>query len=318
MEKKLFGLENTIVDYTSYVSDDIIKKYSLQKGGFNSITEKEFNQITKDIGIGKRSAGGAVANVLHGFCKLGGKALFCGAVGTDNNAKFYKKELEKANIETALAEKQGLNGKAHVLITPDKERTFALSKGKSMSLYIDDIPFEKITKCWMLYTTAYALDHPEETVEAAMKKASQSGINISFNLASVGSVENYKERINRILKNYCNIVFANEEEAQEITGRKEGEAALRLQEICGTAIVTLGKKGALAAYNDEVYPVPITRVQEVNSNGAGDGFAAGFLYAFSQNKKIEDAADFGSFYASKIVEIEGTRLDKNPRLEDML
>ncbi|MFH1638290.1 MAG: adenosine kinase [Candidatus Woesearchaeota archaeon] len=316
--KTLFSLENTIVDYVAHVEDSFLEKYALSKGGFNLLGEDKVKEIGNNAGEAERHAGGAGANVLHGFHNLGGEALFCGSIGTDEDSEYYTKQLKKAKIKLALAEKEGPNGICYALITPDNQRTFALSRGNSISLCIKDIPFEDIRGCWGLHTTAYALDHPEETVEAAMKEARGYNVGVSFDLASVASIDRHSRRMENLIKMSCNIVFANEEEAFAFTGYPEDKAAREIAKMCNIAIVNLGKCGTYVAFADELHRVHAYDVKVANTNGAGDGFVAGFLYAMMLGHSPRDSAFSGSYYASKIVEIEGTKLDYRPDIETVI
>lgn len=330
----LTALENTPVDYTADVSDDFLKEHGFQKGGFNGISTKLRKSLEQCVKF-EKSPGGSAANVCHGFANLGMRAAFIGSVGNDENGEFYANELKNAGIAPCVNEKKGPNGICMTFITPDKERTFAVNMGESSSLWPWQFDSEDIRHSNFFHTTAYALDSMYWTVKRAMKIAKKNDVKISFDLASVTSIKRHRRRIRHLLDNYVDIVFANEEEAMAFTGENTIGAALTNDALKykkkhthseHVVVLKLGSEGARICSDAKwgrrgVYAaIPAYRVSEVkNTNGAGDAFAAGFLYGIAKDYDFIKAGKIGALYASKIVEVESARLPyKISNIEDLI
>ncbi|MBU2637959.1 MAG: adenosine kinase [Nanoarchaeota archaeon] len=315
----LTALENTLLDYTAYVSDEFLKEHGFQKGGFQGISTELRKNLEQRIKF-SRTTGGSAANVCHGFVNLGMQAAFIGSVGNDENGKFYGADLEKAGIAHYFHVKRGPNGVCMVLVTPDKERTMAVNMGKSSSLWPWNLHEADIENSDFFHTTAYALDSMYLSVKRAMKIAKRHNVKISFDLASAKSIQRHRKKIDYLLEKYVNIVFANEEEAAEYTGKSPRDSMFELSEK-HIAVVKLGSKGALVGgpvkmrnpkckgSNFFRVAVPAYKVAEVkNTNGAGDAFAAGFLYGIAKDMNLYNAGRIGAYYAARVVEAEEAKL----------
>ncbi|MFH1065216.1 MAG: adenosine kinase [Nanoarchaeota archaeon] len=318
---KLIALENTPVDYTANVKDDFIYAYNLQKGQFNSIDAKQMALFEKVLAA-SRSPGGSAANVCHGFSNLGMESAFIGSIGDDEAGSYYAGELQKAGVIPYLETKKGPTGKCMTLITYDKERTFAMNMGKSSSLLPREFNPSHIATSGIFHTTAYALDSMYRTVKRAMKIAKKNQVKISFDLASVISIRRHMRRIRHLLENYVDIVFANEEEAMAFTGAGSPDLTLDILAANGkTAVVKLGPKGAMAkgpsGWSAMCDSYKVFQVR--NTNGAGDAFAAGFLYGVAKGFSLAKRIKAGAFYASKVVEVESARLPyRISNIEDLI
>ncbi|MDI6737624.1 MAG: adenosine kinase [Nanoarchaeota archaeon] len=317
---RLTALENTPVDYTAEVKDDFIAVHNLQKGRFNSIGAEQM-RFFEEVLNASRSPGGSAANVCHGFANLGLESAFIGSIGNDEAGAYYAEELQKAGVIPYLETKRGPTGKCLTLITPDRERTFAMNMGKSSSLCPWQFDSEDIEMSDFFHTTAYALDSMYWTVKRAMKIAKKNKVKVSFDLASVTSIQRHRRKIRRLLENYVGIVFANEEEAMAYTGADNPYLALdRLASDRMAAVVKMGSKGAMARGSEGSGICAAYSVSEVkNTNGAGDASAAGFLYGIAKGCSIRKSLQIGAFYASKIVEVESARLPyKISNIEELI
>lgn len=306
---RLTALENTPVDYTAEVKDDFIHIHGLSKGQFNSIGAEQM-RFFEEVLKATRSPGGSAANVCHGFANLGMESVFIGSTGNDEAGEYYAEELRKAGVIPYINAKKGPTGKCLTLISYDKERTFAMNMGKSSSLLPWDFDKWQIASTDIFHTTAYALDSMYWTVKRAMKIARKNKVITSFDLASVTFIQRHKRRIRHLLENYVDIVFANEEEAMAYTGADNPYLALdRLAADGKTAVVKMGSKGAMAKGflgNGICAAYSVSEVK--NTNGAGDAFAAGFLYGFAKEFSITRMLQAGSYYAARVVEQESARL----------
>jgi len=310
---RLTALENTPVDYTAYVKDDFLNAYGLKKGNFQGISRELKEKLETCVRF-EKSPGGSAANVCHGFANLGMESVFIGSIGNDDNGRYYEEELRKAGVIPYLEEKRGSTGVCMAFITPDRERTFAVSMGKSSSLSRWGFESWPLTVTDIFHTTAYALDSMYPAVRKAMKIARENGAKVSFDLASVASIQRHRSKIQYLLENYIDIVFANEEEAEALTKMGAYAAAVEFGKKF-TAVIKLGKQGAVLrnpfeklGESIQSYFIPAYPAKVANTNGAGDAFAAGFLYGFAKGYGLEKSGKIGAFYASKVVEVDEARL----------
>lgn len=311
---RLTALENTPVDYTAEVKDDFITLHKLRKGQFNSISAEKMKFFEESLKAA-RSPGGSAANVCHGFANLGLESAFIGSTGNDEAGEYYAEELRKAGVIPYIEVKKGPTGKCLTLISYDKERTFAMNMGKSSSLLPWEFEKWQVASAGIFHTTAYALDSMYWTVKRAMRIAKKNDVKISFDLASVTSIRRHRRRIMHLLENYVDIVFANEEEAEALTGMGAYAAAVELGKK-HTVAIKLGKDGAVVRNPFERLGesiqscfIPAYKVSEVNNtNGAGDAFAAGFLYGIAKGYGLEKSGKIGAYYAARVVEQESARL----------
>lgn len=295
---ELIGLGNTVVDYTIKVDDSFLDEYGLKKGTFSHLPEKfDISGLEYEI-----SAGGGAANTICNFSALNGNAAFIGVIGKDKDGKLFKKSLKEAKVKSCLIEKEGKNAHLFALITPDGERTFAADLGNCSELYCSELPFKEIKNSFIFHTTGYKLDK-EPMASAAkfsMKYAKDNGKYVSFDLASAKLINKYRKTYERILENYVDIVFANEDEAKEI--------GLKLEDIVKVAVYKFGAKGSLIRTRKRSYEIKTYPANFVNSNGAGDAYAAGFLYGIAKNYDFLKAGNLASMVAAKIVSKIRTRL----------
>jgi len=310
---RLTALENTPVDYTAHVKDDFLNAHGLKKGNFQGIS-KELKEKLESCVKFEKSPGGSAANVCHGFANLGMESAFIGSIGNDENGRYYKEELRKAGVIPYLEEKRGSTGVCMAFITPDKERTFGVNMGKSSSLSRWGFESWPLAITDIFHTTAYALDSMYPAVRRAIKIAKKNGAKISFDLASTNSIQRHRSKIEYLLENYIDILFANEEEAEALTKMGAYAAAVELGKK-HTVVIKLGKQGAVlrdplgrAGESIQSYFIPAYKVKVANTNGAGDAFAAGFLYGFAHGYDLEMSGKIGAFYASRVVGEESARL----------
>lgn len=307
-EYDIFGLGNILVDYVAEINEDILKQFNLTKNIMNIKSIKDIKNLETKLKNIKKYPGGSVSNVAHGISNLNLKAALAGSVAKDEDGKLFVNELEKIGTKSCVVYKKGNTGIAISLVTSDGERTFVVNYGVAEDYNPKDIDQETLMKSKYLHFTGYEFELRNRTIKKAVKIAKQHDTRISFDLGDPNVVLRNKRKLQYFLKK-VDVVFANEEEAKNFTGKQDPEKALeKLANYCEIAVVKIGKEGSLVKSGNTVHKVKGYKVKLVNTIGAGDGFAAGFLYGLCKDYDLEYSCKLGNFYASRIVRETGARL----------
>jgi sugar/nucleoside kinase (ribokinase family) len=262
----------------------------------------------------KIAAGGSAANTLAGISvAFGGNGVFCGKIGKDKNGDIYIEETVKDGVKALLGRHDKITGNAITFITPDGERTFATHLGAAVELRKEDVSEEEIAFSKILHVEGYQLEDKElkETALHAMKIAKENSVIVSIDLADAGLVKRNLEEFRKIVIEFGDIVFANENEAYAFTGKEGIDAIDEINTMCKIAVVKLGKKGSLIKYKDIVYKIPSFKVETIDTTGAGDMYAAGILYGIANGIPLGRAGKMASYAASLVVSQMGARLNRN-------
>lgn len=317
MQKKKFdvvGIGSPLIDFTINIGDEVLEELDFKKGHMHLIDEKKSKEIFDKIKNYKieKTPGGSSANTLAGLAMLGGKGALFGKVGNDANADYYISETERAGIKANLGRHDSMTGHAITLITSDSERTFATHLGAALHFRKQDVSEDEIKSGNILHIEGYLLELPEirEAVIYAMEIAKKNNAKISIDLADPGLISRVFNVIEKIVKDYADIVFVNEFEAKAFTGKEEEEALKIIQSMCEIAVVKLGGSGSLIQKDRVTYRIPAYKTDVVNTNGAGDMYAAGVLYGIAKNLPIDKAGKIGSYASSLVVSQVSTRLAK--------
>jgi sugar/nucleoside kinase (ribokinase family) len=309
--KSVLGMGNALVDILAVTKDEnLLKKYNLPKGSMQHVSEQTANEVYHDIKeIGASVVtGGSAANTINGISRLGLKTGFLGKVGNDELGDFYDADLKKSGVCSRLIRGERGTGRAMVVISPDSERTFAVYLGAAIEMTPADIDPSIFDGYDYFHVEGYLLqDH--NLIETAMKTAHDKGKTVSIDLASYNVVEENVDFLHRLIKNYADIVFANDEEAKAFTGEEEPDRALwEIAQLCDIAIVKVGSKGSWVKQGPRVYHTPAKIVQPVDLTGAGDLYASGFLYGLALEKDLYICARIGTICAGEIIQVVGTKL----------
>ena len=325
MTYELYGIGNPVMDVLAQVTDEELEGHKLVKGTFNLLSAERVRELHSAVKEPKLAPGGSVANSIALFAQLGGKAFFCGKVGTDQTAKDYKEAMQKIGVDTHLPPYElpltSMTGTNVNMITPDCERTMAVHLGSALQLKKEDVDIDALKKSKVLHVGGYVLEDPDlrSAVENAMIFAKANGIKISLDCADPALVERCKEDMQRIVKEYADIVFANEDEAKAITGEEDPYVACeKLSKQCEIAVVKMGKNGSVIRKGMEVAGIDPVSAEAVDTTGAGDAYAGAFLYAFMKSEDIVIAGNLASYMAAKVVETMGARLEEMPEYKHVL
>jgi fructokinase len=315
MNKKILGIGNAIVDVLAKVDDEFLIKNNLVKGSMKLINKFEFENLEKNIKIEKVVAGGSVANTMAGIAYLNGSPSFIGKVNSDKFGDLYKKSLEDINVNFPYTKKNESlpTGASIILITPDSERTMCTYLGISSHLSADDISENNILDHELIFLEGYLWDkgNSEKMFKHAINISKQNNVKIAMTLSDVFCVTRHKEDFYNLLKNDLNILIGNENEINELTGKKNLlDSINHLKKFDKLIVITRSDQGSLAIKNNEIINCESIKVDKIlDLTGAGDLFAAGFLKEYLEKSDIKKCLTVGSIAASKIIQQIGARLE---------
>lgn len=286
-------------------SDDAtLARLKLTKGRAHMLEEAAFLKIEEQLPLhnARKTPAGATANTLLGLARLGTDVHFFGKIGNDTDGEYYRKMFLVTGAKATFA-KGGRTGKVISLVTPDLERTMIVNLGAATHLAKEDVDTEIIKNAKLLYMTAYKLAEPglRKTAMHALPNAKQ----VAFDLADPTFILQNKDIITKVVDDYADILFMNEEEAKAFTGLAPAEAAEALSKRVSIVIIKLGKKGSLIRSGKETFKIPIYPVKAVDTTGAGDLYASGFIHAYLQDYALDVCGKLGSFIAGLVVSQEG-------------
>lgn len=316
MEKKydIVSLGSALLDIIVSVPESELQRLGLTKGVMRLIGEDESLRLEEALRRKKIhiSAGGSAGNTAAGVAALGGGAAFMGRVGTDEFGEEYEKKTKEGGVEAKLERSSDAHtGRAITFVTPDRERSFATYIGASALLSEGDISSETVRASRILHIEGYLFFNPGTRAAGlkAIEIAQKENVSISLDLSDAALVEKNFDIMRDIVR-AAHIVFANEDEARAFTGAEPEEALEKFSETAGTAVVKLGEKGSIAKHRGEKYAFAAHAVQTVNTNGAGDMYAAGMLLSLARGKGAEYGGRLGSLVAARAVAQEGARISK--------
>lgn len=310
--KKILGIGNALVDIMTQIdNEEVLKKFSLPKGSMQ-LVDADMSSKVKNGTIGmKRSlaSGGSASNTIYGLSMLGTEAGFIGSVGEDETGDLFENDLRKAGVKTFLIRRKSVTGTAVALVTPDSERTFATHLGAATELAAGDLNPDYFNGFDILYLEGYLIYNKTLVVEAC-KMAVQNGMKVAIDLASYNVVASNLEAFREVIDHYADIVFANEDEAREFTGEGPERSLDILSGLCEIAVVKIGARGSLIKRGDEVLRIGVPTVKAVDTTGAGDLYAAGFLHGYSMGYELDKCGVIGSIVAGKVIENIGARINE--------
>ncbi len=309
----VLGLGNALVDILARITDDsMLDELKLPKGSMQLIDDKGVELIYNKSGhlITDKASGGSAANTINGLANLGVKTGFIGKIGNDEMGDFFKSDLESSNIEPFLLKGKNSSGTSTVLISPDSERTLATFLGAAIELTKTDLKKEMFEGYAYFHVEGYLVQN-YELVETALKMAKKAGLITSLDLASYNVVEDNLDFLKKITKKYVDIIFANEEEAKAFTGMEEYDALEEISKYADISIVKLGKKGSLINYKGNVVSVGVIPADSIDTTGAGDLYAAGFLYGIVNNLSAKQCGEIGSVTSGNVIEVIGPKMNED-------
>jgi sugar/nucleoside kinase (ribokinase family) len=308
---KVLGIGNALVDVIYFMEHDgLLSTFGLPKGSMQLVDADQAERVeSAAVSFKKhRTSGGSAANTLHGLAKLGMETAFIGTVGRDDLGEFFSKDLQDARINPLLSPGTTATGRAISLVSPGGERTFATYLGAALEITSDQVRNSFSRDYGHLHLEGYLVTD-QDLVETALELALRSGMSVSLDLASYNVVEAHLAFVKKIIGEYRPLVFANEEEARVFTGQPDPRKALQvLSSVCHTAVVKIGSKGSLIYHQGQFFSTGAIPVQCIDTTGAGDLYAAGYLYGYLQGLSPEQCGKIGSVLAGKVIEEPGAKI----------
>jgi sugar/nucleoside kinase (ribokinase family) len=323
--KSVLGIGNALIDVLISITDDaVLEKFGLPKGSMTLVDAILSAEIKKETKNSTRNiqTGGSAANTIHGIAKLGGRCGYIGKIADDEFGNFYLEDFKKNQINTHFYFSETGTGHATGLISPDSERTFGTYLGAAMELTAEEMTHEIFQNYGILHIEGYLVQN-HALIETAMRIAKENGLLVSIDMASFNIVAANLDFLHGIIRKYVDIVFANEDEAQALTGKKPEEALTEIAGICKIAVVKLGANGSMIKTGDRVIRIDAISAKSIDTTGAGDIYASGFLYALSENLDLEVAGKIGSLLAGNVVEVMGAKIPEEtwnkllPQIENL-
>lgn len=308
----IIGVGSPIVDVIAQVEESFISQIGAEKGGMTLVDEPELKDLLKRIpGQLTKTPGGSAGNTLFTLARMGNRASFLGKTGNCPEGDLYRQQFDQLGGDSSRFKiGSSANGLCVSLVTPDGERTMRTYLGAAMSLTPEEISVSNFEGCNHAHIEGYILFN-EELMLRILKCAKEANCTISLDLASFEVVKAGSKILPDILKDYIDVVFANEEEAAAFTELKDeySEMAKELNKYCDIAAVKVGARGAYIAHKNEVMKIePVLADKVVDTTGAGDLWAAGFLHGWSKKLELTQAAKIGSILGAAIVQVQGSVL----------
>lgn len=308
---KIIGMGNALVDVLVRIDDDsLLEKLHLPKGSMQLIQEDTLSEIRKYTSGMKihRSTGGSAGNTVCALAALGANPGFIGKVGQDETGTFFGDTLRQRGVNALLATCELPSGIASTFISTDGERTFGTYLGAAATLRAEDLSRKMFAGYNYLYIEGYLLqDH--DLMLRAVQLAKEEGLQVCLDMASYNVVEAERDFFDQLIVKYVDIVFANESEALAYTGKAPHEALEEIASKCSIAVVKTGKEGSLVKKGTEVIQLlscPIDNV--LDTTGAGDFYAAGFMYGLTCGYSLEKCVQISTILATAVIQEVGTTL----------
>lgn len=307
------GIGNAIVDVLAHADDQFILENDLIKGTMSLVNEAEAEIIYSKMGQGVECSGGSAANTIAALASLGSSGAFIGKVKDDQLGKVFHHDITSLGITfETTASTDGLStARCMIHVTSDAQRTMQTFLGACSNLGPDDIDEAIIADANVTYLEGYLWD-PDLAKQAFRKAANiakSAGRMVSLSLSDPFCVERHRVDFLDLVKNHVNILFANEDEIISLYQLKDFDAAIEaVRADCDIAVLTRGEKGSVAVRDDEVHIVkaePVTKV--VDTTGAGDAYAAGFLHGLTTNQPLNACARLGGICSAEIISHVGAR-----------
>lgn len=307
------GLGNAIVDVISKQDDAFLAKWGINKDAMNLIEEDRADLLTDASVDALETSGGSGANTIAGIASLGGKAAYIGKVADDRLGKVFKTDMENVGVPfptTPLTDGPA-TARSIIFVTPDGKRSMNTFLGASVEFSPSDVDRTTVESGGILYLEGYLFD--KEAAKAAFVHAAEiahaAGRKVSLTLSDSFCVDRHRESFRQLIRTQVDILFANEEELLSLYETRDFDAALeQLRADTGIAAVTRGEKGSVVIGDGDPITVPAEAVsQVVDTTGAGDQYAAGFLFGISRGLPLATCAHLGHIAAAEVISHYGPR-----------
>lgn len=310
------GLGNAIVDVLAKCDDAFLEKHNLVKGAMALIDKETATSLYGEMGPAVEVSGGSAANTMAGLASLGGKAGFIGKVGDDALGEIFAHDIRSIGVkyDTPPGIDIGQTARSFVLVTPDAQRTMNTFLGASQELGPEDVDEVAIKSALITYLEGYLWDPPQakEAFIKAMDIAKSADRMVALTLSDSFCVDRYRDEFLDLVENRINILFANEDEIKSLYEVDDFETAKKhVNGHVDIAVLTRSDKGSIILSKDAEVAVPAYPANVVDTTGAGDLYAAGFLFGLTSGRSLEASGKIGARAAAEVISHLGARPEKD-------
>jgi sugar/nucleoside kinase (ribokinase family) len=312
----VLGIGNAIVDVISHADDAFLAKHSLNKGSMTLIDEARAETLYAAMGPGIEMSGGSCGNTMAGVASFGGKGAYIGKVRNDQLGAVFAHDMRATGVafDTPLASSGPATARCLIVVTPDAQRTMNTYLGACTGLGPADIEPEIVGGAQVTYVEGYLWDAPEakKAVLKAFDAAHAAGRLVSITLSDSFCVDRYRDEFRALIRDKVDILFGNESEIKSLYQVDSFESALEAtRREAKVAALTRSEKGSVVVMGGETHAVaamPVAKV--IDTTGAGDLYAAGFLHGFTHGKPLPECARLGGIAAAEVISHVGARPEK--------
>lgn len=311
------GIGNAIVDVLAHATDAFVAEKGLQKGGMTLVDAEQAEHLYEAMGPGTEISGGSAGNTMAGIASLGGRGAYIGKVRDDQLGDVFRHDIRAAGLafDTPAATDGPPTARCLILVTPDAQRTMCTFLGACTQLGPDDVPESLVRNSRVTYMEGYLWDPPE--AKKAFLKAAEiahgSGHKVSLSLSDAFCVDRHRAEFRDLVDHHVDILFANETEILSLYETTDFDAAVRhVRGKCEYVALTRSEKGSVVLNGDDAHHVDIERLGKVvDTTGAGDLYAAGFLHGITHGLSPRDAGKLGALCAAEVISHMGARPDQD-------
>lgn len=311
-EIDVLGIGNALVDVLSHETDEFVQRMGLNRGAMTLIDEQRAHELYAAMGPGVEISGGSAANTIVGLASFGAKAAYLGKVRGDQLGEVFAHDIRSTGVlfDCRMANDGASTGRCLIVVTPDAQRTMNTHLGASAFLGPEDVDPDLVASARVVYLEGYLWDRPEakEAYRKAARIAHEAGNEISLTLSDSFCVERHRPEWLKLVEEEVDVLFANETEIQALYETDFDSAMQHVRRHCKVAALTRSEHGSVIVAGDEVHVVPAHPVEHlVDTTGAGDLYASGFLFGYTRGADLATCARLGSLAASEVISHLGAR-----------
>ncbi len=316
MQASVYGVGNPLIDIIVPISDEDLSWLGIHKGTMHLITANKRAELIEFISNKEvsYSSGGSCPNTIITLSALGITGALGGMVGTDTYGPIYKKAIVESGALDEIRETSSKTGSSIILVTPDSERTMNTFLGANRDFGPEDLAADRVKEAEFFHFTGYMwdTDSQKKAILKALDISKANGTRISFDIADPFAVSRNRETFLKIIQDYADIVFANNEEARILFNNYDAfECAKSMGKICPLSIVKNGKHGSFVNDHGNIESIPVQGGEPTDTTGAGDNYAAGFLYGLCAGRSSTDAGHCASYLAGEIIDQVGAQFSRD-------
>jgi sugar/nucleoside kinase (ribokinase family) len=304
--KQAVGIGAALVDLVASVSEDWVVRQKKPKGGMNRTEWGEMGLILGNVENINIVPGGSASNTMIGLARLGGKARFVCKVGNDDLGDLYSLSIYHNGVEGYIRKSSTPTGRVLSAVTPDAQRTMFTYLGASAELLTTEISETSMQNAYALYLEGYLAYNPSILLHS-INLAKSCGLKVVLDCGSFGVVQDCRFIMDKLLEEHSiDVLIANEDEARYLTKVEEDLACMEMAKMAKIAIVKVGKRGSIISSEEKTFNIKAPAVKAIDTTGAGDLWASGFLYGYLNDWPLEKCGELASAAASEVVQVMGS------------